>query len=325
MVSVQLLKLLSVASLCCFIPLAAGAQEKRAAAAKLLTLQKAPPVYVRNQRDKSKWPGMVREGVDAGREYFGNYGPVFVYILGHEDKRLSSEAFHRRLVAEYCKHRGAGVKKRREECRDGPGAELIKKAISGRGDAYLSFVGDTDPPLAELVFINPHQFRDPYLYTRGIHEYTHVFQRAFPSTPTWMTEGGAEFFACYLGEKKGWAKLRRDMAKFMKNAQRAKDAKLGIKDMEDVDEVSPAVKKYYRHLAYDAGAWAFALMIHKSKSRSIAEVPKKFYPLVAKVGWQRALAQYAQVDNKQAFYRAFDAFLKLPLDEQLKMLEGLKE
>ena len=28
--------------------------------------------------------------------------------------------------------------------------------------------------MAELVFINPHQFRDPYLYTRGIHEYTHV-------------------------------------------------------------------------------------------------------------------------------------------------------
>ena len=42
-------------------------------------------------------------------------------------------------------------------------------------------------------------------------------------------------------------------------------------------------------------------------------------------GWQRALAQYAQVDNKQAFYRAFDAFLKKPLDEQLKMLEGLKD
>ena len=45
---------------------ARGGQEKRAAA-KRLTLRKGPPTYVRNERDKSKRPGMVREGVDAGR------------------------------------------------------------------------------------------------------------------------------------------------------------------------------------------------------------------------------------------------------------------
>ncbi len=324
--SVSLLKKIPVWSLCCVIlPFVAYGQEKSESVAKLLSLHKAPPTYVRNERDDSKWPRIIRDGVDTARKYFGNYGPVYIYVLGHEDKALNSETFHRKIVDAYCRHRGAVSKDRLKPCKSGPGAKLIKKALAGRGDAYLSFVDSTDPPIAELVFINPHEFRDPYLYTRGIHEYTHVFQRSFPTTPTWMMEGGAEFFACCLGEKKGWANPRDDMEAFMKNVHRVQDPKLGIEDMEDVEKAPPEIKKYYRHLAYDAGAWAFAFMIHKSKSRSIADVPKKFYPLVAKQGWERALVEYTQVDDKRAFYRAFDEFLKLSLDAQLKMLDTLKD
>ncbi len=189
----------------------------------------------------------------------------------------------------------------------------------------MSFIDYTKPPVAELVFINPHKFRDPYLYTRGIHEYTHVFQRSFPETPTWMMEGGAEFFACYLGEKPGWSNVKGAMAKFMQNVNRIEDPELGIQDMEDVDKAVPEIKKYYRHLAYDAGAWAVAFMIHKSSSRSIAGVPKKFYPLVAEKGWEMALVEYANMDDKPAFYEAFSEFLKQPLNMQLKMLDTLKD
>jgi hypothetical protein len=115
------------------------------------------------------------------------------------------------------------------------------------------------------------------------------------------------------------------MQEFMKNVHRVEDPGLGIEDMEDVDKVSPAVKKYYRHLAYDAGAWAFAFMIHKSKQRSIADTKKILYPQVAKHGWERALVEFAQVDDKQTFYRSFKDFLKTPLAAQLKMLETLKD
>ena len=140
-----------------------------------------------------------------------------------------------------------------------------------------------------------------------------------------MTEGGAEFFAAYLGEKHGWEKFQDAMGEFMKNMHRVEDPGLGIENMEDVDKVSPAVKKYYRHLAYDAGAWAFAFMIHKSKERSIADTKKILYPQVAKHGWERALAEFAQVKDKQAFYKAFREFLETPLETQLKMLGTLKD
>jgi len=303
----------------------ARSEEKLEPEKKILSRHKAPPTYVRNEKDNSKWPGMIRNGIDVARKYFGNYGPVYVYILGHKDKALNSEDFHLELVDAYCRHRCGDSRKELKSCRSGPGAELVKKALSGRGDAYLSFIGDTDPPIAELVFINPHEFRDPYLYTRGIHEYTHVFQHSFPTTPTWMTEGGAEFFAAYLGEKHGWEKFRDAMKEFMKNVRRVEDPGLGIENMEDVDKAPPAVKKYYRHLAYDAGAWAFAFMIHKSKRRSIADTRKILYPLVAKHGWERALVEFAQVKDKQTFYRAFGDFLKTPLEAQLKMLETLED
>jgi hypothetical protein len=319
------LKLFACGAFFAVIVGSARGDEKHEPEKKILSRRKAPPTYVRNEKDDSKWPGIVRDGIDAAREYFGNYGPVYVYILGHKDKALNSEDFHRELVASYCRHRCGGARRKLRSCKDGPGTELVKKALSGRGDAYLSFVDATDPPIAELVFINPHEFRDPYLYTRGIHEYTHVFQRSFPTTPTWMTEGGAEFFAAYLGEKHGWEKLRDSMKEFMKNVHRVEDPARGIEDMEDVDKAPPGVKKYYRHLAYDAGAWAFAFMIHKSKGRSIADTRKILYPLVAKHGWESALVEFAQVDDKKTFYRAFRDFLKTPLEAQLKMLETLED
>ena len=49
------------------------------------------------------------------------------------------------------------------------------------------------------------------------------------------------------------------------------------------------------------------------------------YPLVAKHGWERALVEFAQVKDKQAFYKEFRAFLKTPLEAQLKMLETLED
>ena len=58
------------------IPCAACGEEKREPKAKTLSLHKAPPAYVRNAKDDSKWPGIIRDGIDAARKYFGNYGPV---------------------------------------------------------------------------------------------------------------------------------------------------------------------------------------------------------------------------------------------------------
>ncbi|MEM7234660.1 MAG: hypothetical protein AAF517_20950 [Planctomycetota bacterium] len=308
----------------CFCSTALADEKPKAKPKRLRRIDDAP-VYVRNKADRSKWPRRIREGIDATRKYFGNYGPVYVYLLGPEDKKLNTKEFHRKIVETYCKNRAQGDPDRLAACRARTAKELTEKALKGRGDAYLSYVDSTKPPIAELVFINPHEFHDPYICTRGIHEYTHVYQKAFPRQPTWMTEGGAEFFAAYLGEKHGWASFRKAMKGYLENARRVEDPKLGIEHMEDVDKVSPSVKKYYRHLAYDSGAWAFAYLIHRSKHRRISDVKTVFYPLVAKHGWEKAVARFAQVKDKREFYEGFREFAKRPLAELLDVLKTLKD
>ena len=290
-----------------------------------LSRVEAPPAYIRNAKDTSKWPSLIEQGINVARDYVGNYGPTVVYVLGHEDPALNSDSFHRKLVDQYCQNRQLGSSDSLEDRKSTAGKDLVEKALRGLGDAYLSMVEDRTPPMAELVFINPHEFKDPYLQTRGIHEYMHVYQRSFPDTPTWMMEGGAEFFASYLGEKHGWANLRNDMTAYMENVHRMGESTLGIQDMEDIDQASPEVKQYYRHLAYDAGAWAFAFMIGRSESQRVSAIPKTFYPLIAEKGWEAGLTEYAKVEDKQAFYQKFTEFLKRPLDEQLLVLATLAD
>ena len=294
---------------------------------KLLRIIKQPPSYVRNTNYDKRWFNAIRTGVDKTREYLGNYGPLHVYIIGQESKELEDHAVGKAVIKTFCHCRHAQTKDRIPDCLKDAGASLIKRARNGSTEAYLSYVDYTDPPLAELVFINPHGFNMPYLHTRGIHEYTHVFQRGFPDTPTWMTEGGAEFLAFYLGEKNEWVNFKESMSKSMNMAQSVEKDEASLVDFEDVGKIErerPELKKYYRHIAYDAGVWAVAFLIHNSENRSVKGFTNKFYPMIGLMGWQEALKRYAKFDNIEEFYDSFEKFLNLSNEKKMQMLDKLK-
>ncbi|MCP3693679.1 MAG: hypothetical protein GY917_15865 [Planctomycetaceae bacterium] len=306
------------------VPSAVSAQVRQTE--KLLTRIQEPPTYVRNENYERKWFETVKTGIDKTRDYLGNYGPVQVYIIGQKTNELEDPQVAQAIVEAYCRRRQGKQGERLSDCLKRSGASLIERGKKGSTEAYLSYVNQTDPPLAELVFINPHGFPFPYLYTRGIHEYTHVFQRAFPRTPTWMTEGGAEFLAFYLGDQYKWIDFEQSMNKSMRMVQSVGD-EATMKDFEDVERLEkeqPELKKYYRHLAYDAGVWAVAFAIHRSKTRSVKTYTQEFYPLVASLGWEEALGRYAQVADVDDFYERFAKFLEEPIGAQMKMLAALK-
>ena len=78
-----------------------------------------------------------------------------------------------------------------------------------------------------------------------------------------MTEGGAEFLAFYLGDREEWIDMDQSMNQAMRMVQAVGD-EATMKDFEDVEKLEkqqPELKKYYRHLAYDTGVWAVALLI----------------------------------------------------------------
>ncbi len=307
---------------CC--PAAAPAQDDQEQ--KLRSRIQQPPAYTRHDNYDSRWFDTVKTGIDRARDYLGNYGPVQVYVIGQQSNELEDPRTVQAIIEAFCRRRHQDSPDRITNCLKGQGASLVQRARDGSTEAYLSYVNSTDPPFAELVFINPHGFPFPYLYTRGIHEYTHVFQRAFPRTPTWMTEGGAEFLAFYLGDQEDWIDMEQSMNQSMRMVQSVGD-EATMKDFEDVEKLEeerPELKKYYRHLAYDAGVWAVAFAIHRSRSRSVKAYTKKFYPLVARLGWEQALARYADVQDASDFYQRFEKFLDQPIGAQMKILEQLR-
>ena len=294
---------------------------------KRMVLTESDPEYVRNENYPEKWFRVLRKGIDTTREYLGNYGPLCVYIIGQEKDELKSDAVADRIIEAYCRNRHGEAEDRVQDCLRRKGGSLVERARDGSTEAYLSYVDFLDKPLAELVFINPHGFPMPYLHTRGIHEYVHVFQRAHARTPTWLTEGGAEFLAFYLGDKHDWIDFEKSMEGSMRMARKVNKGEASLIDFEDVGKIEkerPHLKKYYRHLAYDAGAWAVALLIHRSESRSVKQFMTKFYPMLDEKGWRSAVCRYGGYGDINAFYSAFSKLLEQPEKEQMKLLRVIK-
>ena len=267
----------------------------------------------------------VRSGIDVTRDYLGNYGPTQVFIVGQQADELDEPQSVEEIARAFCEVHTANSDRPIEDCISHEGMELASKARDGEEEAYLTMAMESDPPTAELVFINTHGWGEENLPTRGIHEYTHVYQKAFDFTPTWMMEGGAEFLACHLGEKNGWGNLQETMSHYARQLERAEDLKYTIRDMEDIETAKPAVKKWHRELAYDAGAWAVVYVIKRSRSRSVHDYFLNFYPAVDEEGWEAVILEYTGHQNLDAFYSGFEGFMELPLDERIKILEMIKD
>jgi len=295
----------------------------------LVAMEEGPTYHLLEGYDRI-WLERVREGVEASRSYWGSYGPVHVWILGCEDGDSIRPAVQTAFIEEYCECRTASGDRTFSECLSHAKERYFGVVERGEAEAYLSYVRETDPPMAELVFINVHNWffeedsiPDPVL--RGIHEYTHVFQSSFPVTPTWMMEGGAVFAEAWLPYQSGMRGMERAMERCMESAHRALEDGRSIAEMEEIETAPRKIAKYHRELAYDAGAWATALMIHESKTQSVSSLRDEFYPSVTTLGWEAALSEYVGMESKEEFYEAFAAFMELSIGEQLQLLEGLKE
>ena len=293
----------------------------------LQAMEEAPTYHVLEGYDR-RWFEYVREGVEVARGYWGSFGPTHVWVLGHHGEGPVGAVAREAFLAEYCTWRTAGSDRTVAECLRFAEERLLKPAEEGSAEAYLSEVRDTDPHMAELIFINVHKWfyendpvPDPVL--RGIHEYTHVFQQSVGPIPTWMAEGGAVFAEAWLPALDGRHDFAARMKLSLRNAQKIRDTGLTIADMEEIESAPPEVARYHRELAYDAGAWATAFIVHCSSSRSVDALRTELFPLIKEVGWEAALIRYVGMRSKGEFYAAFGAFMALPLLEQNQVLLGL--
>ncbi|MCH2133499.1 MAG: hypothetical protein MK116_07100 [Phycisphaerales bacterium] len=285
----------------------------------------SPPSYFVSHGYDPRWQAGVQAGIDAARDVLGNYGPVQVYVVGQEDDELSDPAHQDEIAEAFCEIHNAGSDRTMADCLSSDGRDMADKAVDGASEAFMTMAMDSDPPRAELVFINAHTFGETDMPTRGIHEYTHVYQKAFEFTPTWMMEGGAELLACHLGEQHGWGERNQTMEWYAQSLARAEDLEYTIKDMEEIETASPDVARWHRELAYDAGAWAVAYLVDQSDSRSIQEYFLTYFPMVNASDWKQALCAYTGADSVESFYSDFEVFMDQPLEDRLLLLDRLKD
>ncbi len=285
-----------------------------------------PPEYIVLEGYPSEHVQAISSGIDVAREYFGNFGPVRVYILGKTDGAEGTSEAYQNFVEEYCRLRTEWAPSGFEEDCFGDSAQrLVDVAKSGGQEAFQSMVIYTEPPYSELIFINADDWGETDMPLRGIHEYTHVFQCVFPESPGWLMEGGAVFFEAWLGSKNGWVDFRTAMHRSLWSAQQGRDRGKGLSDMEYTRDLPEEMIPFHRSIAYDMGVWAVTFMISRSNDGSVSDFRDQFYPLVKTEGWQRAVSIYAGTVDIDEFYRLFEEFLGQPLKEQLDLLKTLKD
>ena len=211
------------------------------------------------------------------RDYFGAYGPVYVYFMGPTSEASNQLIWElraqRRAVPEAC----YPVKQQVEGFYNNEhGNQELAAANSGEG-GFFSISGNGGcNPLMDLMMVNP-MLDEVRAIT--MHEYTHVFQASHILSEdrdsdyglnSWIMEGQATYLAAKFGEETGWGPGFEFLMMGMKHwggnvSPEGIDAFLANEGGFQLDDESywerndlsaPAVY-------YQLGAWAWAYLIHQ--------------------------------------------------------------
>ena len=171
-----------------------------------------------------------------------------------------------------------------------------------------------------------------------LHEYFHVFQLASvfnldieqrennvrPNEAIWMMEGGAEYMANYtlfklidngtLLFEKSYGSLREKMREKME---------IGKTEKEDNCPNNTLNQFTYQtcdQAGYKLGTWGVAYLTNKVNNQNV--LLDTFYPNLKELGFEGAFNLTFGYTSEE-FYEEFDAFLQLPIEEQLEIIPDL--
>lgn len=262
------------------------------------------------------------EAYDYARDYFGAYGPVYVYVLGPTSAESNLDIWHlraeRRAVVEAC----VSVEDQVQSFLADPyGIEERNAANTGEGSYFYISGNSSCNPLMELMLINPQL---EGLHTIVLHEYNHVFQVAHSLTwdresdfglNSWIMEGQATYSSALFGEITGWGPSLADVMMSMKNhgtpvSDTSIDdflAEEGTFDLADESywsrgDSSAAV------VYYQLGAWAWAYLVHELDG-DYDVVLRDYIRDVPTLGKEASFERHFGTTTK-AFFETFDTFVQ---------------
>ena len=265
-----------------------------------------------------------RRGLDYAIDYFGNYGPYYVYLLSSD-----SEESIRQIYLQRAKNRinqDSETSTAREQIAEfmkrNNVINEIKAVLEGKAEGGLTWT-QHPPILYEDVTTNAKgREKDPLENTWGaLHEYHHVFQMAHCDTKqsrssdkhinSWMAEGMASYSSAKFMQNLSLIDFEDYMLQLKKSG--ANIGRPGINEYvakhpnwqlenEEYWEEGASAQVYYM-----LGAWATAYLIHVKEVKEVV-VLKEWYFDIPKLGKSAAFEKHMGLSLND-FYQEFRPFI----------------
>ncbi len=275
-----------------------------------------------------------RRGLRYAMDYFGNYGPYYVYLLGPGNESNVREIFRMRAERRVDVSSSTPANEQIDEFlrRENVVSE-IDAVLAGKAEGGLTWT-QSPPVLYEDVTTNAtERMKNPIENTWGaLHEYHHVFQMAHCDTReerssdrhinSWMAEGMATYSSAKFMDNMSLIDFKSYMLELRKTGGNIGGP--GINEFiattkswqlqnETYWDGGPSPQVYYM-----VGAWATAWLIHVQGVDEVT-VLKTWYHDIPKLGKAKAFEQHMGISLPD-FYEKFDNFIRQADEEVMKIL-----
>jgi hypothetical protein len=267
------------------------------------------------------------EAYNYGRDYFGAYGPVFVYFLGPTNAASNEEIFRLRAQRKAIPDACHSVESQVNEFLTYNAPEELSAANNGSPGMFNISGNSPCNPVMDFMMINPMADE---LRMITIHEYSHVFQVAHSLTydrdsdfglNSWIMEGQATYAAAKFGDLNGWGPNFRDYMISVKEGsgnisetglnallESGVEYRLDNESYWETSEIDPGL------IYYQMGAWAWAYLAHKVGG-NYDIILKDFIIDIPTMGKEAAFQRHFEMTIDE-FFVEFDQFIRGP-DEQV--------
>ena len=276
-----------------------------------------------------------QRGLNYAIQYFGNYGPYYIYLLGPDSEQSVRDIYHQRAVSRVNTKSKQPAGEQIEAFLKQPNIVAeISAVLTGKAEGGLTWTQRT-PILYEDVTTNARQRqRDPLENTWGaLHEYHHVFQMAHCDTTqprtsdqhinSWMAEGMASYSSAKFMENLGLIDFKDYMLQLRKTGGNI--GRPGINEFLTTKKGWQLENETYwdsevaAPVYYMLGAWATAYLIHVQGVDEVV-VLKSWYEDIPRIGKSAAFKKHMGVSLSD-FYKKFSLFIIQPDDAVMKIFQ----
>ena len=278
-----------------------------------------------------------QRGLKFAIDYFGNYGPYYIYLLGPGNEQSIRDIYFKRAKSRATPSSLTAVEEQIEGFLQRPNiVDEIDAVLAGKAEGGLTW---SEPPrrVYEDVTTNAKgRENDPIENTWGaLHEYHHVFQIAHCDSyqertsdrnlNSWMAEGMATYSSAKFMEKLNLVDFKNYMLELRKTGGNISET--GINEFISGGKTWRLDDETYwksggsAQVYYMLGAWATAYLIHV---QGVAEVTvlKSWYFDIPRIGKSAAFEKHMGLSLNK-FYKKFDAFIRQSNDEVMKIFVGI--